>query len=232
MLRLNLSSMTLTIQRDLPVKRSIARGLSNFDVAAQLVGSTVGSVWKLLRKKVDGSLGIVPMIHAFYDGPRIRSPGAGRTHRGDASRRRASVDLARRTGVGAAGDRLMKVLVTGATGFVGSYLTRELLRRGNSVRILARSPERAAALQAAGAEVRLGDLGEAASIQGLAEGIEVIFHLASAIGGSAAMFEQIDVRGTEQLLAEAERAGVRRLVYVGTLCGLLARRSESRCGHR
>ena len=66
MLRLNISSMTLTICRDLPVKRSIARGLSNFDVAAQLVGSTVGSVWKLLRKKVDGSYGIVPMIHAFY----------------------------------------------------------------------------------------------------------------------------------------------------------------------
>jgi predicted dehydrogenase len=66
MLRLNISSMTLTVQRDLPVKRSIARGLSNFDVAAQLVGSTVGSVWKLLRKKVDGSYGIVPLIHAFY----------------------------------------------------------------------------------------------------------------------------------------------------------------------
>ena len=66
MLRLNISSMTLTVQRDLPVKRSIARGLSNFDVAAQLVGSTVGSAWKLLRKKVDGSYGIVPMIHAFY----------------------------------------------------------------------------------------------------------------------------------------------------------------------
>jgi nucleoside-diphosphate-sugar epimerase len=113
----------------------------------------------------------------------------------------------------------MKALVTGATGFVGPYLTRELLRRGNSVRILARSAQRAAALQAAGAEVRLGDLGETRSIQGLAEGIDVVFHLASAIGGSAAMFEQIDVRGTEQLLAEAERAGVRRLVYVGTLSG-------------
>jgi 2-alkyl-3-oxoalkanoate reductase len=66
MLRLNLSSLTLTIYRDLPVKRSIARGLSNFDVAAQLVGSTVGTVWKLVRKKVDGSYGIVPTIHAFY----------------------------------------------------------------------------------------------------------------------------------------------------------------------
>ncbi len=66
MLRLNISSMTLTVQREFKVKRSIARGLANFDVAAQLVGSTVGSVWKLARKKVDGSYGIVPLIHAFY----------------------------------------------------------------------------------------------------------------------------------------------------------------------
>jgi predicted dehydrogenase len=66
MLRVNVSSMTLTVLRDLPVKRSIARGLSNFDVAAQLVGSTVGSAWNLVRKKVDGSYGIVPLIHAFY----------------------------------------------------------------------------------------------------------------------------------------------------------------------
>lgn len=66
MLQLNISSMTLTVQRDLPVKRSIARGLSNFDVASQLVGSTVGSAWKLLRNKVDGSYGIVPTVHAFY----------------------------------------------------------------------------------------------------------------------------------------------------------------------
>ncbi len=120
----------------------------------------------------------------------------------------------------------MKSLVTGATGFVGSYLTRALIRRGDSVRILARTPERARALHAAGAEVRLGDLGQSGSVQGIAEGIDVVFHLASAIGASAEVFEQIDIRGTEQLLIEAERAGVRRLVYVGTLAGYpLARQS-------
>lgn len=121
----------------------------------------------------------------------------------------------------------MKALVTGATGFVGSYLTQALIRRGDSVRILARTPERARALQAAGAEVRLGDLGQTGSLQGIAEGIDVVFHLASAMGASAAeIFEQIDVRGTEQLLIEAQRAGVRRIVYVGTLAGYpLARQS-------
>ncbi len=57
-------------------------------------------------------------------------------------------------------------------------------------------------------------------MQGIAEGIDVVFHLVSAAGGSAAeVFEQIDVRGTEQLLFEAERAKVRRIVYVGTLAG-------------
>ncbi len=66
MLRLNISAMTLTVQRELKVKRSIARGLANFDIAGQLIGSTVNSVWKLARKKVDGSYGIVPLIHAFY----------------------------------------------------------------------------------------------------------------------------------------------------------------------
>ena len=120
----------------------------------------------------------------------------------------------------------MKALVIGATGFVGSYLTRALIRRGDSVRILARTPARATALQAAGAEVRLGDLGQPGSLQGIAEGIDVVFHLASAIAASAEVFEQIDVQGTEHMLIEAQRAGVRRFIYVGTLAGYpLARQS-------
>jgi 2-alkyl-3-oxoalkanoate reductase len=66
LLRLNLSSMTLTIHRDLPMPRKIARGVSNLDIAGQLVAGTAGTVWKLIRRKVDGSYGIVPLIHAFY----------------------------------------------------------------------------------------------------------------------------------------------------------------------
>ncbi len=66
LLRLNVSSMTLTVHRELPVPRMIARGLQNFDVAGQLVGSTIATTWKLLRKSVDGSYGIVPLVHAFY----------------------------------------------------------------------------------------------------------------------------------------------------------------------
>jgi hypothetical protein len=66
LLRLNMSSMTLTLHRDLPMPRKIARGVSNLDIASQLVAGTANTVWKLLARKVDGSYGIVPLIHAFY----------------------------------------------------------------------------------------------------------------------------------------------------------------------
>jgi predicted dehydrogenase len=66
LLRLNISSMSLTVHRDLAIPRKIARALGNVDVAAQLVGGTLGTMWQLFRKTVDGSYGIVPLIHAFY----------------------------------------------------------------------------------------------------------------------------------------------------------------------
>jgi nucleoside-diphosphate-sugar epimerase len=112
----------------------------------------------------------------------------------------------------------MKVLITGATGFVGSYLVRALMRRGDSVRVLARSALRSAPLRGAGVEVWLGDLGKPDSLRGIADGVDVIFHLARpSASASSAVYEQIDVEGTEHLLSEAERAGVKRLVYPGTL---------------
>ena len=126
----------------------------------------------------------------------------------------------------------MKSLVTGATGFVGSYLTRALIRRGDSVRISGEDPGARAALQAAGAEVRLGDLGQRAASKASPRASTSYFTSASAIGASAEVFEQIDIRGTEQLLIEAERAGVRRLVYVGTLAGYPLGEQQCWCAHR
>jgi nucleoside-diphosphate-sugar epimerase len=121
----------------------------------------------------------------------------------------------------------MKVLVTGATGFVGSHLVRALLKRGDSVRILARDAAKAAALGAAGAEVRIGDLGNPDGLTGLAEGVDTVFHLGSAMYGSAQVFERIDVRGTDWMLGEAERARVGRVVYVGTVsCYPVARMKD------
>ncbi len=107
--------------------------------------------------------------------------------------------------------------MTGATGFIGRHLVPALLRRGDSVRILARSNARAHPLRDTGAQVVVGDLADPGAISGIADGVDVIFHLVSAMVADDAVFERVDVQGTERLLVEAERAGVRRLVYPGTL---------------
>ena len=111
----------------------------------------------------------------------------------------------------------MRVLVTGATGFIGSELVHALLRRADEVRILARSAERAAPLVAAGAELVIGDLADPLSLKGSCSGCEVVFQLASAMRGSEAEFRRVDIEGLCALISEAERAAVRRLVYPGTL---------------
>jgi nucleoside-diphosphate-sugar epimerase len=113
----------------------------------------------------------------------------------------------------------MKALVIGGTGFIGSHLVRALLARGDAVRVLARNPARAASLEAAGAEVVRGDLGEPDTLRGIAEGIDVVFHLGSVVSAPEAVFQRVDVEGTGWLLAESARAGVRRLIFAGTLAG-------------
>jgi nucleoside-diphosphate-sugar epimerase len=111
----------------------------------------------------------------------------------------------------------MKALVTGATGFIGRYLVAELLQRGYAVRILARTPERVASLRAPGLEVVVGDVTNPASLAGIALGMDVVFHLASAMSEHDPAFDAVDVQGTQYLLSEAERSQVRRFVYPGTL---------------
>ncbi len=245
LLRINISSMTLTVQRELPVPQKVGRALGNLVVARQLFTETSGAVWKLVRKKVDGSYGIVPLIHAFYRSVESGQPPPVSALEGTQAvammramwpepvkpvKRVDTVngrELLARTTVAAPAAGKLRALVTGATGFVGSHLVRELLRRGHSVRALARNPARAASLADAGAEICTGNLGDAPAIHGIAQDVDVVFHLGSAMSGDFATFERIDLRGTELLVQEAERAGVRRIVYAGTLsCYPLARQRK------
>jgi predicted dehydrogenase len=67
MLRLNIASMSLAIYREHKVPKAIDRALVNLDVAAQLFGGTLRATWQTVRGKIDGSWGVVPLVHAFYD---------------------------------------------------------------------------------------------------------------------------------------------------------------------
>ncbi|SEO46181.1 NAD-dependent epimerase/dehydratase family protein [Amycolatopsis saalfeldensis] len=118
-------------------------------------------------------------------------------------------------GLGA--DSTTDILVTGANGFVGSAVVRELVARGAGarVRVLVR---RAIPEWMAGAGVAewRGDLTDAAGLDGVCTGVGTLVHLASHIGGDAQVCTAVNEDGTRNLLAEARRAGVRRPVYLST----------------
>jgi len=112
----------------------------------------------------------------------------------------------------------MRVLVTGATGYVGGRLLPVLLGRGHDVRAMARRPERADV--ADGAVVVKGDV---ASGEGLAEaldGVDVAYYLVHSMGrGNPAGFAEQDRAAARTFGAAARSAGVRRVVYLGGLEG-------------
>ncbi|RZS36580.1 nucleoside-diphosphate-sugar epimerase [Herbihabitans rhizosphaerae] len=110
------------------------------------------------------------------------------------------------------------VLVTGATGFVGTAVVRELLRRhdgGALIRVLCRR-EPPAWMREAGIAVVHGDLAEAATLDGACDGVSTVLHLASRIGGDLEACTAVNVDGTRALLEQARRAGVSRVVQLST----------------
>jgi nucleoside-diphosphate-sugar epimerase len=114
--------------------------------------------------------------------------------------------------------------VSGGSGFIGGRLIERLAGEGWRVRGLARSERSAAAVSERGAEAVRGDLGDRAAIAAGAEGCEVAFHLAAHVAdwGPWEDFERGNVDGTQNALAGAREAGVRRFVHCGTEAALMA----------
>ena len=113
----------------------------------------------------------------------------------------------------------MKVLVTGGTGVVGVGAVTALARRGHDVRLLSRHAEHDARRWPEGVEPWPGDVADAESIRGAADGCDVVLHLVAVVDESPpeATFDRVNVRGTRNIVREAERAGVRKLVFVSSL---------------
>jgi uncharacterized protein YbjT (DUF2867 family) len=107
-------------------------------------------------------------------------------------------------------------LVTGATGYVGGRLVRELEARGETVRCLARRPEFLEVRVGHGTEVVRGDVLDPESLTRPMAGVEVAYYMIHSMA-SAGDFEREDRQAALNFAAAARRAGVRRIVYLGGL---------------
>jgi uncharacterized protein YbjT (DUF2867 family) len=111
----------------------------------------------------------------------------------------------------------VRVLVTGGSGFVGVRVVRALRAEGRQVRVLVRSPKRAAGLARLGSELVAGDVTDAASVEAAADGCTHVVHLVAIIRGRPAEFERVMVGGFRTVLAAAGAAGASRLVLMSAL---------------
>lgn len=113
----------------------------------------------------------------------------------------------------------MRVLVTGGTGVVGQPAVTALVEAGHRVRLYSRHAEEEARRWPRGVEAHAGSVDDARALTGAADGCDVVLHLVAIVREHppATTFEQINVEGTANVVAEATRAGVKRLVYTSSL---------------
>ncbi len=114
----------------------------------------------------------------------------------------------------------MTTLVTGASGFLGSHVARQLVARGEDVRVLLRASSHNRAIGDLSLEYVTGDLRDPASLERALKGIQRVFHVAADYRLWAKRSKDIyesNVGGTKNLLAAAENAGVEQFIYTSTV---------------
>jgi dihydroflavonol-4-reductase len=123
----------------------------------------------------------------------------------------------------------MTTLVTGASGFLGSHVARQLVARGEEVRVLMRPSSTNRAVGDLSLEYVTGDLRDRASLDRALAGVKCVFHVAADYRLWAKKSREIydsNVGGTKNLLEAAKRAGVEKFVYTSTVATIAVDRPE------
>ena len=128
----------------------------------------------------------------------------------------------------------MKVLVTGATGFLGAHTVAELCRSGHSVRLLARAQRRVPAalepLGVEGTETILGDITEPTSVERALQGCDSVVHCGSIYSldpRAAPRIKKTNVTGTTLVLEKAHQLGLDPIVHVSSFAALIGIRGAT-----
>ena len=123
----------------------------------------------------------------------------------------------------------MTTLVTGAAGFLGSHVARQLVARGDEVRVLLRASSTNRAIADLSLEYVTGDLRDPASLERAMKGVKRVFHVAADYRLWAKRSREIydsNVGGTKNLLEAAKRAGVEQLIYTSTVATIAVDRPQ------
>ncbi len=114
----------------------------------------------------------------------------------------------------------MKVLVTGAAGFAGTVLSKKLIEQGYRVRAFVRNPSKLKTSLSKEMDVVVGDITDKSAVLQAVEGVDTVFHIAALFrqaGVPDSLYWDVNVKGTQNLLESAQKAGVKRFVHCSTV---------------
>ncbi|MDX1511215.1 MAG: SDR family NAD(P)-dependent oxidoreductase [Nitriliruptorales bacterium] len=128
----------------------------------------------------------------------------------------------------------MKILVTGATGFLGSHLVGALQRRGHEVRVLVRSPDKLPTIlenlgvEPATVEVVAGDMTDEAAVKQALDGVDGVVHTAAstALGVADGSTNDINVEGVRQVIGQAVALGLDPIVHASSMAAYVPTDAE------
>src|SRR5207237_10488426 len=123
----------------------------------------------------------------------------------------------------------MTTLVTGAAGFLGSHVARQLVARGDDVRVLLRASSTNRAIADLSLEYVTGDLRDPSSLDRALKGVKRVFHVAADYRMWAKRSKDIyesNVGGAKNLLVVAESAGVEQFIYTSTVAPITVGRMQ------
>ncbi|MGQ0535845.1 MAG: SDR family oxidoreductase [Methanobacteriota archaeon] len=125
--------------------------------------------------------------------------------------------------MGEASSLAMRVLVTGATGFIGSHVASRLVDDGHEVHVLRRASSPSDLLSGIPVKEHQGDVTDAASLRRASAGVRAVFHVAGFVSlwrGHAEAMRRVNVEGTRNVLAAAAEAGVERVVHTSSVAAV------------
>jgi len=114
-------------------------------------------------------------------------------------------------------------LITGGAGHLGNVLARELLERGEKVRVLVLPGEDTQSLEGLDVEMVLGNVLDLDSLRAAMQDVEVVFHLAALVSitpAQGSLLEAVNVEGTRNVIEAAKELGVKKMIYTSSIHAL------------
>lgn len=228
MVYVNFDTMTMTMHPVSNLPKAAQKATYNLSESWQLAENTISNVWNFGTGKLRPYQGMKILIHKFYDA--IKDKANSPVPKEEALK---VLDVMDRIWPQVKNTKLyfdpvipkdkgkkaksgQRVLVTGATGFLGTKLIEKLSSEGFEVRALARRLSNIEKIKKFPVEIMYGDVGNLESLEHAFEDVDIVVHAAADTAGREEESETSTIRGTKNVIELAKKYKVKKLVYISS----------------